>query len=50
MTNALRWTSADLERLPDDGKRYEIVMCYSVDQKSANCANKRQCLVLISVD
>ncbi len=25
MTNALRWTSADLELLPDDGKRYEIV-------------------------
>lgn len=25
MSKALRWTSADLERLPDDGKRYEIV-------------------------
>ncbi len=21
----LRWTSADLETLPDDGKRYEII-------------------------
>lgn len=25
MTNTLRWTSADLELMPDDGKRYEIV-------------------------
>ncbi len=24
MDTALRWTSADLEALPDDGKRYEI--------------------------
>lgn len=25
MTTTLRWTSADLEVLPDDGKRYEII-------------------------
>jgi len=25
MTTALRWTSADLETLPDDDKRYEII-------------------------
>jgi Uma2 family endonuclease len=25
MTHALRWTVADLEVLPDDGKRYEII-------------------------
>ena len=25
MTTSLRWTSADLELLPEDGKRYEIV-------------------------
>jgi Uma2 family endonuclease len=25
MTTTLRWTSADLETLPDDGKRYEII-------------------------
>jgi Uma2 family endonuclease len=25
MTTSLRWTSADLELLPDDGRRYEIV-------------------------
>ncbi len=25
MTSSLRWTSADLELLPDDGKRYEII-------------------------
>jgi Uma2 family endonuclease len=25
MSNTLRWTSADLELLPEDGKRYEIV-------------------------
>lgn len=25
MTTTMRWTSADLELLPDDGKRYEIV-------------------------
>ncbi len=25
MATALRWTSADLELLPDDGKRYEII-------------------------
>lgn len=25
MTSTLRWTSADLEALPDDGKRYEII-------------------------
>lgn len=25
MTTTLRWTSADLELLPDEGKRYEII-------------------------
>ena len=25
MAQSIRWTSADLELLPDDGKRYEIV-------------------------
>lgn len=25
MTSSLRWTSADLESMPDDGKRYEII-------------------------
>ena len=25
MTSTLRWTSADLEGLPDDGRRYEII-------------------------
>ncbi len=25
MTSTLRWTSADLEALPHDGKRYEII-------------------------
>ncbi|HWC76441.1 MAG TPA: Uma2 family endonuclease, partial [Blastocatellia bacterium] len=25
MASTLRWTSADLEALPDDGKRYEII-------------------------
>ena len=25
MNQSLRWTSADLELLPDDGKRYEII-------------------------
>jgi Uma2 family endonuclease len=25
MTRSLRWTSADLEAFPDDGKRYEII-------------------------
>jgi Uma2 family endonuclease len=25
MTQSLRWTSADLELMPDDGKRYEII-------------------------
>jgi hypothetical protein len=25
MSTALRWTSADLAVLPDDGKRYEII-------------------------
>ena len=25
MSNSLRWTSADLEVMPDDGKRYEII-------------------------
>src|SRR5439155_22036442 len=25
MTQSLRWTSADLELFPDDGKRYEII-------------------------
>ncbi len=25
MTQSLRWTSSDLELLPDDGKRYEII-------------------------
>src|SRR6266478_4739528 len=25
MTSMLRWTSTDLESMPDDGKRYEII-------------------------
>jgi Uma2 family endonuclease len=25
MTTTMRWTSADLETLPDNGKRYEII-------------------------
>src|SRR5262245_22460497 len=25
MTSTMRWTSTDLDRLPDDGKRYEII-------------------------
>jgi len=25
MTSTFRWTSADLDALPDDGKRYEII-------------------------
>jgi len=25
MTSSLRWISADLEAMPDDGKRYEII-------------------------
>ena len=25
MTSSLRWTSTDLDALPDDGKRYEII-------------------------
>lgn len=25
MTTSLRWTSADLEALPENGKRYEII-------------------------
>src|SRR5437868_3053997 len=25
MSKSLRWTSADLELMPDDGKRYEVI-------------------------
>ncbi len=44
MTNALRWTSADLELLPDDGKRYEIVEGELFVSKQPHWHHQASCL------
>ncbi len=42
-TTALRWTSADLETLPDDGKRYEIIEGELYVSKSPHYEHQRAC-------
>lgn len=42
-TTALRWTSADLETLPDDGKRYEIIDGELYISKSPHYEHQRAC-------
>ncbi|HEX4951005.1 MAG TPA: Uma2 family endonuclease [Blastocatellia bacterium] len=42
-TTALRWTSADLETLPDDGKRYEIIDGELFMSRSPHYEHQRAC-------
>jgi Uma2 family endonuclease len=46
MTTITRWTSADLEALPDDGKRYEIVDGELLVSKQLNWFHQRACTKL----
>lgn len=43
MTTSLRWTSADLETLPDDGKRYEIIDGELYVAKQPDWPHQRAC-------
>lgn len=44
MTTSLRWTAADLETLPDDGKTYEIIDGELFVSKQPNWHHQRACL------
>lgn len=46
MTTSLRWTSADLEVLPDDGKRYEIIDGELYVSKQPHWHHQKVCLRL----
>ena len=48
MTQSLRWTSADLELMPDDGKRYEIIDGELYVSKQPNWYHQLVCLDLAS--
>ena len=43
MTASLRWTSADLDALPDDGKRYEILDGELYVSKQPHCYHQLSC-------
>ena len=43
ITTALRWTSADLETLPEDGKRYEIIEGELYMSRSPHYEHQRAC-------
>ena len=43
MTTSLRWTSADLETLPDNGKRYEIIDGELHVSKQPHCYHQVSC-------
>ncbi len=43
MTASLRWTSADLDALPDDGKRYEILDGELHASKQPHCYHQLSC-------
>jgi Uma2 family endonuclease len=45
-TSALRWTSADLEALPEDGKRYEIIEGELLVSKQPSWFHQRACTKL----
>lgn len=44
MTTSLRWTSADLETLPDDGKLYEIIDGELYVSRQPDWYHQRACL------
>jgi Uma2 family endonuclease len=46
MTSRLRWTSKDLESLPDDGKRYEIIDGELYVSKQPHYHHQRVCMKL----
>ncbi len=48
MSQSLRWTSADLELLPDDGKRYEIIDGELYVSKQPHWYHQIVCTVLSS--
>ena len=47
MSGTLRWTSADLEALPDDGKRYEIIDGELYVSKQPHYQHQYTCTALI---
>ena len=42
-TTSLRWTSADIEALPDDGKRYEVIDGELYVSKQPHCYHQLSC-------
>src|SRR5256884_5938796 len=48
MTTELRFTSADLEVMPDDGKRYEVIDGELYVSKQPNWSHQMVCTVLAS--
>lgn len=47
MTSTLRWTSTDLDRLPDDGKRYEIIAGELYVSKQPSWHHQYTCIRII---
>src|SRR4030095_3631748 len=51
MTSTWRWTSTDLERLPDDGKRYEIIDGELYVSKQPSWHHQYTCvLILVEIE
>ena len=48
METTLRWTSADLEVLPDDGKRYEVIDGELYVSRQPSWHHQHACLKLLS--
>lgn len=46
MATTLRWTSRDMESLPDDGKRYEIIDGELYVSKQPHYYHQRICMML----
>jgi Uma2 family endonuclease len=49
MTSTLRWTSADLKTLPDDGKRYEIIEGELFVSKQPHFYHQHVCSKLVTL-
>jgi Uma2 family endonuclease len=49
MASTLRWTSADLESLPDDGKRYEIIDGELFVSKQPHFYHQQVCSQLVTL-
>jgi Uma2 family endonuclease len=49
MTTTMRWTSADLELLPDDGKRYEIIAGVLYEMPAPNLVHAKIIMNIIAI-